>query len=172
MCTFCNKKNWKDIFTTVFLVQYEKRKLACRTLYIMWKKNKRLTVTGILILVLAFICMCVYINVTLGVEELCLTFPGCHTDLFYSRIKICCIFHSDAAFSKYFFIGVIILHLIKSEVLILDKCNLYNWQWYCFLIQTSVMSQCYIDFINNINLVHVYSVHLNIPIVNGETLLK
>jgi hypothetical protein len=33
MCTFCNKKNWKDIFTTVFLVQYEKIKLACRTLY-------------------------------------------------------------------------------------------------------------------------------------------
>jgi hypothetical protein len=33
MCTFCNKKNWKDIFTTVFLLQYEKRKLACHTLY-------------------------------------------------------------------------------------------------------------------------------------------
>lgn len=30
----------------------------------------------------------------------------------------------------------------------------------------------YIDFINNTNLVHVYSVYLNIPTVNGETLLK
>jgi hypothetical protein len=38
------------------------------------KENKGNTVTGILILVLPFICMCIYINVTFGVEKLCLTF--------------------------------------------------------------------------------------------------
>jgi hypothetical protein len=35
MCTFCNKKNEKISLLLFFLVQYEKRKLACRTLYYM-----------------------------------------------------------------------------------------------------------------------------------------
>jgi hypothetical protein len=34
MCTFCNKKIEKISLLLFFLVQYEKRKLACRTLYI------------------------------------------------------------------------------------------------------------------------------------------
>jgi hypothetical protein len=33
MCTFCNKKKLKRYLYYCFLVQYEKRKLACRTLY-------------------------------------------------------------------------------------------------------------------------------------------
>jgi hypothetical protein len=35
MCTFCNKKKFEKVSLLLFLLlQYEKRKLACRTLYL------------------------------------------------------------------------------------------------------------------------------------------
>jgi hypothetical protein len=34
MCIFCNKKGLKRYLYYCFLLQYEKRKLACRTLYV------------------------------------------------------------------------------------------------------------------------------------------
>jgi hypothetical protein len=36
MCTFCNKKKLKRYLYYFFLVQYEKRKLTCRTLYLLY----------------------------------------------------------------------------------------------------------------------------------------
>jgi hypothetical protein len=69
--------------------------------------------------------------------------------------------HIDIAFSTCSFIGVIIIHLIKSngsQALILDRCNRN------YVVNSDFSHvRCSIDFINDTNLTNMCCVHLKHP---------